>query len=44
MISATLCPVTCLFHLFIDDFHLLTDGRIAVFLCMLANRRRITSI
>lgn len=25
-------------YLFIDDFHLLTDGRIAVFLCMLANR------
>ena len=25
-------------YLFIDDFHLLTDGRIAIFLCMLANR------
>ncbi len=25
-------------HLFIDDFHLLTDKRAALFLCMLANR------
>ena len=29
-------PVSC--YLFIDDFHLLTDGRITGFLCTLANR------
>ena len=26
------------YYIFIDDFHLLTDGRVADFLCMLANR------
>lgn len=26
------------YYIFIDDFHLLTDGRVADFLCLLANR------